>query len=503
MHISLRKAGSPKVYAQKILVEAGQPKSNQLALSIFLPTLEEVLEASTIFYDYGSSHFFTKLKAKCRQYLSPIQRLSTAALVYIQRPHYPSSRVEALADQYQTSIVTPELLEQMKYRDILIGDLIYDTYLRRTNLPTIELQSSVYREILTEAINLVDFWIDYFADESIAAVCVSHCVYLGAIPARVGVNLGRLVFQVNTHSIYKVTSDFPHAYTDFVNYKEEFLKLPRMIRDSGLARAKERLALRFRGEVGVDMHYSTKSAYSQVSESIGTGIIQNKRLKVLIAIHDFYDSPHAFGNNFYPDFYIWLCRLNELSYKTDYDWYIKTHPDIRGDGAAVLEEFIMQSNDFRLLPSDTSHHDLIEDGVDCVLTVFGTIAMEYPYLGKTVINASRSNPHVNYSFSVTPKDKFHYEEVILNLKQYCSIKINREEILEYYFMHNLQALQSWVFLDQEKLLDEIGGYDRSNSSRVYSYFLGSQNRRERVDYERAITAFLKSNEIRISRNHFK
>ena len=70
-------------------------------------------------------------------------------------------------------------------------------------------------------------------------------------------------------------------------------------------------------------------------------------------------------------------------------------------------------------------------------------------------------------------------------------------------MHNLQALQSWVFLDQEKLLDEIGGYDRSNSSRVYSYFLGSQNRRERVDYERAITAFLKSNEIRISRNHFK
>ena len=239
MHISLRKAGSPKVYAQKILVEAGQPKSNQLALSIFLPTLEEVLEASTIFYDYGSSHFFTKLKAKCRQYLSPIQRLSTAALVYIQRPHYPSSKVEALADQYQTSIVTPELLEQMKYRDILIGDLIYDTYLRRTNLPTIELQSSVYREILTEAINLVDFWIDYFADESIAAVCVSHCVYLGAIPARVGVNLGRLVFQVNTHSIYKVTSDFPHAYTDFVNYKEEFLKLPRMIRDSGLARAKE------------------------------------------------------------------------------------------------------------------------------------------------------------------------------------------------------------------------------------------------------------------------
>lgn len=487
----------------QIMVEAGQPKSNQLALSLFLPVLQKSLGACPVFFDFGPSNSLTKFKAILRQYFSPIQRLSGSVILYIHTSLKPSNKIQAIADQYLDSVLTPELLEQMTYRNIIIGDLIYDTYLRRTNLPTIDLQSSEYRKVLIEAIGLVDYWFEYFANQEVAAICISHCVYLGAIPARVGVNLGVQVFQVNTQAIYRVTTKFLHAYTDFVNYKEEFQKLPQEIREAGLVSAKKRLDLRFSGQVGVDMPYSTKSSYSAVSQALGTGIIQNSRLKVLVAIHDFFDSPHSYGNNFYPDFYIWLYKLNELSLELDYDWYIKTHPDIQGPGNSVLREFIDQSNGFRLVPSKTSHHNLIEDGIDCVLTVFGTIAMEYPYLGKTVVNASRSNPHVAYNFSVTPRDKSHYEEIIRNLQQYCSIKLKKEEILEYYYMHNIHSLQSWVFRDQTKLLDEIGGYDASNSSRIYSYFLDSQNRWDSADYERAIKAFLNSREIRLGSNHFR
>jgi hypothetical protein len=129
--------------------------------------------------------------------------------------------------------------------------------------------------------------------------------------------------------------------------------------------------------------------------------------------------------------------------------------------------------------------------------------MEYPYLGRAVVNASRSNPHVAYSFSVTPKDRSDYEAIIRNLKQHCSAKVNREEILEYYFMHNIQNLQSWVFRDQAKFLDEIGGYDASNSSGIYSYFLDSVNRWEMIEYTRAIKAFLNSTEIRLGNSHFR
>ena len=502
MRSLLRKSKSSQLYSRQIMVEAGQPKSNQLALSIFLPVLQETLDAGTVFFDIGSANSLVKFKAILRQYCAPIHRLSGARLLYIQTPDNPSAKVKEIAHQFQTTAVTPELLEQLTYRNIVIGDLIYDTYLRRTNLPTIDLLSSEYRKVLIEAISLVDYWFDHLAIENVAAICVSHCVYLGAIPARVGMYLGAQVFQVNTQAIYRVTDEFPHAYTDYVNYRKEFLKLPAEIREAGVKKAEERLDLRFKGEVAVDMPYSTKSAYTRVPQVLGTEIMQSSRLKVLIAIHDFYDSPHAYGNNFYPDFYIWLYRLNELSLELDYDWYIKTHPDIQGPGNSVLSEFIEESNGFTLIPSDTSHHDLIRDGIDCVLTVFGTIAMEYPYLGRTVVNASRSNPHVAYGFSITPRDKSDYEEIIRNLSQYSSIKVNKEEILEYYFMHNIQGLQSWVFRDQAKLLDEIGGYDASNSSRIYSYFLDNLNRWDSADYGRAIKAFLNSKEIRLGSNHF-
>lgn len=502
MRSFLKKSKSSQLYSQQIMVEAGQPKSNQLALSIFLPVLQETLDAGAVFFDTGSANSLAKFKAILRQYFSPIQRLSGAAFLYIQTTYNPSARVKEIVNQFQSNAVTPELLEQAKYRNIVIGDLVYDTYLRRTNLPTIDMLNSEYRKVLIEAISLVDYWFDYIANKNISAICVSHCVYLGAIPARVGLHLEVQVFQVNTQAIYRVTDEFPHAYTDYVNYRKEFLKLPPDIREAGMKKAEERLDLRFKGEIAVDMPYSTKSAYTRKPQLMGTGIIQNNRLKVLVAIHDFYDSPHSYGNNFYPDFYNWLYRLNELSLELDYDWYIKTHPDIQGPGNSVLSEFIEQSNGFTLIPSDTSHHDLIRDGIDCVLTVFGTIAMEYPYLGRTVVNASRSNPHVAYDFSITPRDKSHYEEIIRNLRKYCSIKVNREEILEYYFMHNIQGLQSWVFRDQAKLLDEIGGYNASNSSRIYSYFLDTLNRWDNAEYEHAIKAFLNSKEIRLGSNHF-
>jgi hypothetical protein len=498
----LGKISNPKSGPRQVLVEADQPKSNQLALSIFLPILQKHLGAHIVFYGVGSSKFFTKIKTLTRQFCSPINHFAGAKFLFIGIPESPSAKIRELVDRFHISSNTPESIEQIEYREIVIGDLIYDTYLRRTNLPTIDSNSFVFRQVLAEAISLVDFWIYHFAKGSVAAVCVSHCVYLGAIPARVGVHFGVNVFQVNTDAIYRVTSEFPHAYTEFVDYKEEFSKLPDEIRKNGLALARERLDRRFSGEVAVDMPYSTKSAYSLDSQPANSVILQSERLKVLVAVHDFFDSPHSYGNNFYPDFYIWLKKLNELSLHVNYDWYIKTHPDIQGPGETVLNEFLLQSNGFTLIPADTSHHDLIRDGIDCVLTVFGTIAMEYPYLGKTAVNASRANPHVAYNFSITPVDKIDYERTILNLKQFCSTTSDKKEILEYYFMHNIQRLQNWVFLDAERFLDEIGGLNASTSSKVYSYYLSGQNRWSNTSYERAITAFLHSSEIRLARHHF-
>jgi hypothetical protein len=116
-----------------------------------------------------------------------------------------------------------------------------------------------------------------------------------------------------------------------------------------------------------------------------------------VAVHDFFDSPHSYGDNLHPDFLIWLEEIGELSSELDYDFYLKTHPDVLGNTHQVVADFNERYPKFRVLPPSASHHQLLAEGIDVALTVYGTIAVEYPFLGRPVVNASLNNPHSAYS----------------------------------------------------------------------------------------------------------
>jgi hypothetical protein len=226
-------------------------------------------------------------------------------------------------------------------------------------------------------------------------------------------------------------------------------------------------------------------------------------LRILIATHDFFDSPHSYGDNFYPDFYIWLDTLGKISEKTNYNWYLKSHRDSVADDRYVFSELLKKYPRFQELHSDTSHHEIIEAGIDFALTVYGTIAMEYPALGVPVINASRNNPHVGYSFSITPKDASDYEHLLMNLGE-CEYTIDKAQIYEYYFMAHLLNPKSWIYHDYELYLDDIGGYVNSVSNKVYIEFLRSgDNRRQVSDIKSAINKFIDSDDFRLGHEHFR
>lgn len=488
---------------REILVEAEQPHSNQLALSIFLPLAQSHFNARVVFYGNGLSSFKSKTKFRLRQFFSPINVFSQGKLIFQDDIDQNSSDLDCIVEELHSRIIDHESLERLEYKDVVIGDLVYDTYLRKHGSPTVDLNSIELQNLLKESIKQVDFWHRYFTKTSVASICISHSVYLTAIPARVGLLYDIEIFQVNTDAIYRISSEFPQAYTDFINYKRDFQDLSTEERNSALSQSRARLQRRFLGDLVVDMPYMSKSAFTKKSGHTNPVVKDSSRINVLIAIHDFFDSPHVYGLNFYPDFLLWIKRLNEISFDVDYDWYIKTHPSIRGDGHAILEEFVSSSNGFKIVPPDTSHHQLIEEGIDCVLTVYGTIAMEYPYLGKIAINASRSNPHIAYNFSISPKDKIHYEEIIRDLNLHISNEINREEVEEYYYIHKIHHLQNWVFLDQERFLKALGGYDASNTSNIYTYFRIGDNIRTQNEYENGVLAFLNSKSPRITRAHFE
>jgi capsule polysaccharide export protein KpsC/LpsZ len=251
--------------------------------------------------------------------------------------------------------------------------------------------------------------------------------------------------------------------------------------------------------VGVDMAYSTKSAYGA---SRHQRLIQaSPRKKILIATHCFFDSPHSYGNNLFPDFYEWLEFLGQISECTDYDWYIKTHPDYLPGTREVIDGFLARFPKFTLLPADASHHQIIAEGIDFALTVYGTIAFEYAALGIPVINASLYNPHIAYDFNLHAKDVEDYRQLLMKLDQ-LTFSIDKQQVYEYYFMRHIFNTENLFFDSYSATVAELGGYDRQFSPEVYEKWLEEWRPEKHQAILAAVRNFVQSGDFRMDYRHY-
>lgn len=415
----------------------------------------------------------------------------------------PSKKEKNEAKKILTSIL-PKIksihdIENLTIDNAWIGDLIYDTYLRAHSLPTIDIESLSFRQHLQESLELFVVWKNYLNNNDVKAINVSHCVYNLAIPLRLAIPKKIPVYQVNLTHSYRMKQSNMFAYNDFHYFPKRFMEIPEIDRSIGLAEAKKRIERRFSGEVGVDMGYSKKSAYSQSRHN--QLLKKTSKKKILIAAHCFFDSPHSYGKNLFPDFYEWLNFLGTISEKTDYDWYIKTHPDYLQGTKAVIEKFTNRYPKFTLLPSDSSHHQIIAEGIDLALSVYGTIGFEYAALGIPVINASRNNPHIAYNFNLHPKTVDEYRDLLVNLEN-LDFSINIKEVYEYYFMRFIFNTQNLFFNNYEKVINNIGGYSNQFKSEIYNIWQQEFTKEKHQRICKALERFVDSGDFRMDHSHF-
>ena len=77
---------------------------------------------------------------------------------------------------------------EINYKGILVGDLLYDTYLKAKNKPTIDIKSDEFNIFSEEFLGLCEFWIEYFKENKIKAIIAFHSVYSYAIPLRIAIH---------------------------------------------------------------------------------------------------------------------------------------------------------------------------------------------------------------------------------------------------------------------------------------------------------------------------
>jgi len=398
-------------------------------------------------------------------------------------------------DKIKDTLNDKNKILSLNINNILIGDLIYDTYLAKKKIPTIDINSLDFYKFLLDAIKYFYYWEEYFNKNKITSIVTSHSVYTIAIPLRIAISKKIPSYVCSQSGIYNLTKKKFLCETEFFEYKKKFNQLSVKEKKIGLSEAKRRILLRLKGKVGVDMGYSTKSSFSKIKKN--SVLKKNKKIKVLIATHCFLDAPNAMGRMLFADFFEWINFLGEFSKNTNYDWYIKTHPDFKAESHRIIKIFLKKYSHINLVEASTSHHQLKKEGINFALTCYGTIGFEYAMLNIPVINASINNPHISYNFNFHPKNLKEYKKLLNNLNN-LKLNIKKKEIYEYYFMTHMYYSKNWLFNDLALIEKKAGGFRKIYNDKIYKIWLQEFSEKRHQKKDDIISGFIKSKDFRLN-----
>ena len=477
----------------EVLTELTKMQTNIISYSYMLNILAKKHNAKIKAYRFGKNSKCTTLQKKL------YNSFNAEVFSYSLNKSQLLELNDMVFDVYSRLKTKNDALN-LTISNIWLGDLLYDYHLRVYMIPTMDMADNRVKNSLIDCLYQYIYWRDYFDTHNVKAVNVTHCGGLVAIPLRVAVSREIPAYQCNTYGCYYLTPDKLWAY-NCGDLPMLFKDIPENERVEGLKVAKVRIERRFSGEVGVDMRYSSKSAYTNHRKS--RIVSKSKKMKIFIATHCFFDGPHTLGLTLFIDVYEWLTFLGNISEKTDYEWYIKTHPDYLPENTPIINEFIEKYPKFKLIPADTSHHQIIEEGIDYVVTVQGSIGFEYAALGKTVINCSLSNPHIAYNFNIHPKSVEEYEKILMNLADH-KLDIDINEVYEYYYMRFINNNnENWLFDDYDGLINEIGGYAKQFSPVAYQKFLEEFSAEKHKHKINSLNTFIESKDYCMQKKHME
>jgi hypothetical protein len=354
-------------------------------------------------------------------------------------------KVKKITQEIFDNLKNKDDINKITYKDVHLGDLIYDGYLRKNNFPTIYIKSEKFKKYLNNFLDLADFWIDFFYKNNVSAIISSHTVYEFGIVVRIAKKNNIKVYTAG--SFFILCNNIDSTILEMKYYSKEFRKLDIIKQKLALNQAKYWLEKKFSGEKTIENKVSclpTDSPFK--NKSFKNRILQiNNKKKVLIAAHHFSDAPHAYGLQIFSDYYEWIEFLGKKSESSDYDWYIKFHPMEFLENKKTAEYFLQKYSKIKLINKDVLHGQIISEGINLVLTVYGTIGLEYAYFGIPVINAGLNNPHCNYNFNYNARNIADYEDAIDNFDK-LELNYDKNQFYEYFYMRYLHNF--YLFKDE-------------------------------------------------------
>jgi len=365
-----------------------------------------------------------------------------------------------------------------------VGDLLNDTYLRFRPSPKLNVDDRFLLFILWNAYRGVRRAQRYFRDKRPQLYLTSYTTYLQhGIPARVALMEGIPVISFGNFQEFakRLSRDDWFHTRNPDEYRREFERLTD--KQTYLAEADRQLTLRLSGGIDSATAYMANSAYHATTDDV-----PDVRGAVVVFLHDFYDSPHVYRDLVFSDFWQWICFTLDTLNQAGIRYFLKPHPNQIALSGSVLDDLRGKYPGLPLISSAVTNRQLVDGGMMCAVTVYGTVAHEMAYFGIPTI-ACANHPHIAFDFCKTARDRDTYAQYLRGAATLKSdTELFRAQALQFFVMHNLAlppeeialrdaAINCWrVCLDLNQSAQAIrASFDVLRESPGFQTFLDSTN----------------------------
>ena len=189
----------------KILVEFYMYNPSILSFALFANVLSKKFNANIFAYN-------TKIKNKIINLINLIsnflywkvyQSFGSKKIIFPNNNYYKKKYFDIM----KKKIKTKNDIINIKIKKIPIGDLIYDEYIRRHNIGTIDIDDHKFFDFLKEAVSTFFFW-ETKLDKSVKSLVISHSVYFLGLPARIAIYKNIPVYNVSMSYVYYLSKKY-------------------------------------------------------------------------------------------------------------------------------------------------------------------------------------------------------------------------------------------------------------------------------------------------------
>ncbi|MBC7389105.1 MAG: hypothetical protein H7329_07845 [Opitutaceae bacterium] len=322
---------------------------------------------------------------------------------------------------------------KLEFENILVGDLIYDTYLRFYYKPTIEVINEDVLHVIEVALHLFFNFEAFLQKNKVKVLLNTYVSYLQhGIPARICLHKNIDVYTIGSFSyvIQKLDKNYP-----FHSINSQDLKPEKIISPEYLNSAKEKFTSRFAGKLDAAVSYMRKSSFSSTPISPETvALFKIRSRNIVIYAHDFFDSPHINKLLQFPDLYQFLkSTLKELTDLKNTSVFIKAHPNGISGCKEITVKMVndFQCDHFYILEEEVSNLNIVELRPDLVCTARGTVGPEMAYFEIPVV-ALFDNLYANFNFVHTCHDLVTYFSILKGEKK-PEVDYDKEMIFSFYY----------------------------------------------------------------------